>query len=582
MFSAEWLISNRVVQRANELLRRDPGLYATISSQADIEAIRSAGWSSIQYLAAACERYSDRVCFVTRRREITYRALWDRIVALADAVVEHDLASQRQLIGIFGAPSPDWVVADLMCMHVGAVSVPLHPGMSREQLGYAIRHAKLETIFCGVPEVALIRQLLSECPSVRSVVVMRDGAAEIAEGVDPTRPLRVFAIEELESRRGRGTPCIPAAGEDPLVTVVFSSGTTGMPKGVMLTERRWGAQLRFALEWPRIPHVHIGYLPLSHISGRRLVLEVMMNGGVTHFPASSDMSSLFDDLRDTRPTIVPLLPHVANLTYQHFQTEYLRRGGSQPTTATSDPVGERVLEEMRASFLGDRVCLIRTGTAPLAQEILEFVARCFDVPVANGYGSTELGSIAVNGRVLPHHEYKLVDAPELGYHVSDTPPRGELHVRSTEATIGYMNEPAATAALFDAEGYVRTGDVVEEPSPGFIVPIGRRGHVLRLAHGEFVNVTGLESLYAGRIPLVRQILIYGNPHRSALLAVVVPAVDHTASPFGLRQQLRRELDRVAREAPLQPHEVPRDFIIELDPFTRENHLLTDAFKLDRP
>ncbi|MDB4955282.1 MAG: hypothetical protein JWO36_2851 [Myxococcales bacterium] len=548
-----------------------------MSTLDDVAAIRGAGSSSIEYYAGACERYADRICFVTRDGTITYGALWKRVRALAAAVLDNKLAVKGQLIGICGAPSPDWVVADLMCLYVGAVSVPLHVGMSFEQLRHAIRHAELETIFCGPSEVVLIQALLAECPSVRSIIVMDD--ASVAD-----LP-RAFTLADLERGARDVAPSVPKPGDDPLVTVNFSSGTTGMPKGVLLTERRWSAQLRFALSWPRIPHVHIGYLPHSHISGRRLVCEVMMNGGVTHFPASGDMSSLFDDIRRARPTITPLLPHLANLTFQHFQTEYLRRGGLQLAAAIDDPIGELVMQEMRGSFLGDRLCLIRTGTAPLPREMIDFMTECFDVPVANGYGSTELGSIALNGRVLPQNEYKLVDAAELGYRVSDTPPRGELYVRSPEATIGYLNDPDATAALFDPDGYVRTNDVVEAPRPGFIAPLGRRRDVLRLSHGEFVNVSELENLYGGQIPLIQQIFIYGDPHRSTLLAVVVPRLDAVAPQIdfvlSVRRQLRLALDQVARDKKLPPHEVPREFIIELEPFSRENHLLTDAFKLDR-
>ena len=544
MSAADWLISPRVVDRARVLLERDPSLRSTISTPDDVAAISTAR-SSIEYVIAACTRYGDRACFVSGARTLTYGALLDRVRAIAGAAVVDQIAAPHQLIGICGLPSADWVTAELVCLYIGAVSVPLHVGMSHEQLRHAIRTAELATIYCAAPQLPLIQALLPECPSVRTLVVFDTFDALAA---------RAFAVP----------PC--PLSEDALVTINFSSGSTGMPKGVMLSERRWAAQLRFALTWPRIPHVHFGYLPLSHISGRRLVLEVMMNGGVTHFPASGDVSAVFDEIRRVRPTVLPLLPHLANLTYQHFQT----RCASLPAAS--------VIEEMRTAFLGDRLCLIRTGTAPLAQEVLEFVERCFDMPVANGYGSTELGSIAINGRVLPHNEYKLVDAPELGYRVTDTPPRGELVVRSPEAATGYLHEPEATRALFDAEGYLRTGDVVEESTPGTIVTLGRRNDVLRLAHGEFINVSELEGLFGGGIPLIRQIFIYGNPQRSVLLAVVVAGEDDPA----LRRQLRVELDRVARDKRLPPHEVPRDFIITTEPFSRDNGLLTDALKIDRP
>jgi fatty acid CoA ligase FadD9 len=508
---AEWLISPPVVERAQALLRREPALASAMSTTADAAMIRAAT-SSIRHVAAACERYGDRPCFVTQGRTTSYRELWRRVQAIAHLVARGDF------IGICGPPSVEWIVVDLACLYSGAVSVPLHVGMTADQLRHAIVQTKLAKIFCAD------RAPLE--PFGTSLV----GFDALDEGavVPPTEP----ALDEL-------------------VTLNFSSGSTGMPKGVMLTERRWRAQLQFALEWPRVPHVHVGYLPHSHISGRRLVYEVMMNGGVTYFPAQGDIATLFDEIRRARPTILPVLPHLASLIHQRFL-----RGSA--------------IAEMRETVLGDRLCLIRTGTAPIAPEVCDFLSRCFDVPVANGYGSTELGSIAVNGRVLPHNEYKLVDAPELGYRVDDTPPRGELYVRSPEAAIGYWNDPDATAQMFDPDGYVRTGDLVEQSATGYIIPLGRRAEVVRLAHGEFINVSELESLYGGRIPLIEKIFIYGSPHRSALLAVIVPRGDVD------RRHVRAAFDRVAREAGRPRHEIPRDFVISHEPF-----LLTDALKLDR-
>ena len=436
MSSAEWLISPRVVERAEALLRREPALASTMSTPADAASIRAQG-SSIRHVGAACERYGDHTCFVTQGRAISYRELWQRVQATAHGILRGDF------IGIYGPPSVEWIVVDLACLYAGAVSVPLHVGMTADQLRHAITQTNLATIFCA------------------------DRAPLESFGT----PLVGF--DALPTSGPVAPPVEPALDE--LVTLNFSSGSTGMPKGVMLTERRWRAQLQFALEWPRVPHVHVGYLPHSHISGRRLVYEVMMNGGVTHFPAPGDVASLFDEIRRARPTILPVLPQLANMIHQQFL-----RGSS--------------MADMRDTVLGDRLCLIRTGTAPIAPEVCDFLERCFDVPVANGYGSTELGSIAINGRVLPHNEYKLVDTPELGYR--------ELYVRSPEAAIGYWNDPDATARMFDPDGYVRTGDIVEETAPGFITPLGRRAEVVRLAHGEFINVSELESLYGGSETLV--------------------------------------------------------------------------------
>jgi fatty acid CoA ligase FadD9 len=203
--------------------------------------------------------------------------------------------------------------------------------------------------------------------------------------------------------------------------------------------------------------------------------------------------------------------------------------------------------------------------------VLAFLARCFDVPVADGYGTTETGALAINGVLFDHVDYKLVDVPELGY----TSPRGELLVRSAENTPGYYKDPEATAALFDGE-YLRTGDVVEERAPREIVWLDRRANVTKLSQGQFVATTQLEELYASRSTVIDQIYLYANARHAFLLAVVVPRT--AGDDVALRRAIREDLDRIAREAGRPAHEVPRDFVIERAPFTVANELVTESGK----
>ena len=303
----------------------------------------------------------------------------------------------------------------------------------------------------------------------------------------------------------------------------------------------------------------------------------MMRGGATYFVPRSDMSTLFEDLRLVRPTVLTLIPRVSMMIYQHFQTELQRRAGS-PTL--DSPAASALMEEMRERFLGNRLFGVGTGMAPTAPEVMAFLERCFEVPIANTYGSTEMGPVTVNDRVQPWVEYKLVDVPELGYRTSDRPfPRGELLVRSSRESPGYFHAEQPASATRDAEGYLSSGDIVEERGTGHVVWIDRKNDVLRLGNGEFVSISRLEDLYLARSPFLAQVYLYGSPRRSSLLAVLVPnhaaisaagygALDDTS----LRALLRAEIDRIAQEQRLPPHEVPRAFLLE-PAFTTDNGLL---------
>jgi len=245
------------------------------------------------------------------------------------------------------------------------------------------------------------------------------------------------------------------------------------------------------------------------------------------------------------------VPRLSELIYQHHQ-----RG--EPT----------------ADFLGDRMLLALTASAPTPPEVAAFVVREFQIPMVNVFAGTEYGQIFVDGRVNRTNvlALKLVEVPELGY----VYPRGELYVKTARAIASYYKNEQASRALFDAEGFIRTGDIFEQRGPDEMVWIDRKNNVLKLAQGEFVNIWKLEALFAAGSRHVKQIFIHGTSTRSYLLAVIVPdgEVD--------RATLRAELVRIADANGLAPYEIPRDFIVEPEPFDRESGLLTSLGKPSRP
>jgi fatty acid CoA ligase FadD9 len=186
----------------------------------------------------------------------------------------------------------------------------------------------------------------------------------------------------------------------------------------------------------------------------------------------------------------------------------------------------------------------------------------------------------------PVIEYKLVDVPELGYFATDKPyPRGELLVKSASATPGYYKRPDVTAGVFDEDGYYRTGDVMAEIAPNQVAYVDRRNNVLKLAQGEFVAVAHLEAAFAGAA-LVRQVFVYGNSERPYVLAVIVPTADalqkFAGDDAGLKAALRESLRETARTAELQSYELPVDFLVESEPFSTDNGLLSGVGKVLRP
>ena len=325
------------------------------------------------------------------------------------------------------------------------------------------------------------------------------------------------------------------------------------------------------------PVITLSYMPMSHLIGYGYVIMTLANGGTSYFAGKSDLSTLFDDLAMARPTTLSLVPRVCEMFFHQYLSELDRR-----TLAGADAaVREEITTAMREELLGGRVLAVGCGSAALSPEIKDFMETVLDQHLMIGYSSTEIagGMIVADEHVLrpPVVDYKLLDVPELGYFNTDKPyPRGELAVKSSRFMAGYYKRPDLTATMFDDGGYYKTGDVMAEVGPDRLRFVDRRNNVIKLSQGEFVAVARLEALYATS-PLVKQVYVYGSSERSFLLAVVVPT---SAAPD--RAAIGESLVKVARDHRLNGYEIPRDFLLESEPFSLENGLLSGVGKFLRP
>ncbi|MCX2712944.1 carboxylic acid reductase [Mycolicibacterium sp. J2] len=593
--------AERFQRRLNHLYDTDPQFAAAAPSDEVMAAVDQPGLRLPAVVKTVLQGYDDRpalgqraIEFVTdpatgrttaallpRFETITHRQLWDRVQAVANAWHDHPV-HRGDRVAILGFTSIDYTTIDTALSQLGAVSVPLQTSASVTALAPIV--AETEPVLIATSIDYLDDAVaLAESASIGQLVVF-DHHPE----VDDQRE----AVAAAQARLGSGVTVEPFADviergaalpdidgvvgpeDDPLALLIYTSGSTGAPKGAMYPESKvtnvWrpAANAHWDHNQGKVPSIVLSFMPMSHVMGRGILYGALASGGTVNFAARADLSTFLEDLALTRPTQLNFVPRIWDMLFQEFQSR---------TAHGADE--DEVLADMRENLLGGRYVSALTGSAPISPELKAWVERLLEQHLVEGYGSTEAGSVFVDGRITrpPVLEYKLVDVPELGYRLTDVPhPRGELLVKSTQLFPGYYKRPEITAQMFDEDGFYRTGDIVAELGPDEVRYVDRRNNVLKLAQGEFVTVSKLEAAFTTS-PLVRQIYIYGNSARPYLLAVVVPT-DPTVSKADIAQSLKD----TARAADLQSYEIPRDFLVETTPFTVENGLLTGIRKLAWP
>ncbi|WP_327099694.1 carboxylic acid reductase [Nocardia vinacea] len=598
----------QVVNRIADLYATYPDIRNARPKPETFAAIREPEMRPSQIVATVMAAYADRPALGHRVLEpttdesgrrtlrplpefgtITYGELWARVGAIA-AAWHHNPDNPIEagdFIATLGFTSSDYTTLDLACLYLGAVAVPLQAGAAPKQLSAIIAETE-PRILAATPETLTTAvECVLAGPAPERLVVFdyhpedddQRGAFESARDRLANTPI---VVESLESvlERGRTLPPAPlfVPDDDALELLIYTSGSTGTPKGAMYTSRlvtaMWLAQ-------PEVGGIGLNYMPMSHMAGRMSLYGVLARGGTAYFTAKSDISTLFEDIGLVRPTEMFFVPRVCDMVFQRYQSEMERRAEPDIDRAELD---RAVKTELREDFLGGRFLSPIVGSAPLAAEMKTFMESVIEMDLHDGYGSTEAGGAVMVDNVIhrpPVLDYKLVDVPELGYFGTDQPhPRGELLLKTSTMIPGYYKRPEVTAEIFDADGFYRTGDIVAELQPDELVYLDRRNNVLKLSQGEFVAVAHLEAVYASS-PLLEQIFVYGSSERAYLLAVIVPTED-TLRSADSKAALSDSLQRIAKEADLESYEIPRDFLIETEPFTTENGLLSGIGKLLRP
>eukprot|EP00026_Physarum_polycephalum_P001098 Phypoly_transcript_01099.p1 GENE.Phypoly_transcript_01099~~Phypoly_transcript_01099.p1 ORF type:complete len:1206 (+),score=157.70 Phypoly_transcript_01099:60-3677(+) len=471
-------------------------------------------------------------------------------------------------LGLYTTNRAEWIIADLACVYTSCVSVYIPYPMDTESLVSLINDAEMDAIIC---ESSLqILEITARLPLLRFIIQINSiSPAEVQ--LASTRNIHLVNFVELElSGSSNKIPPIRSLTSS-LSSIVYTSGSTGSPKGVMFTASAMNASLKSSItvgDAGKI--VLLEYLPLSHT--RAAYRHCCLLGG-QYALYNKGLSDLFSVAQVVNPTRFRGVPLVWNKLYMEYQASLVLA----MKTGLDEAEAKKVVLAKFSGILGSRIARVSTGSAPTSAAVANFLQECFK-EVVDAYGCTEVGSISANQRVVRTSEFKIVDCDELGYRETDQPyPRGEVAVRTQDMSSGYYKNEAANLSSFTPDGYFLTGDIAELRD-GQLIIIDRKKNFFKLANGKFVRCEHLETIFM-KSDCIHQIFITGDPLRDYVVAVVVPSL--AATQEDIKKQIMGEISKIATEYQLANHEVPKALIIEQEPFSVDNGTLTPTFKKAR-
>lgn len=545
-------------------------------------------------------------------------------------------------VGMYAKNCPQWTLMQYAALSQGFVVVPIYDTLGPNIVEYVCNNAQVKVVCVSAdnyPKLASVRDC-GKTPTVQKVVVL--GPSEI----EPTpQAVSGEGVVDIVPMLDEGKKLTKEAMHDPapvtlddLMVIMYTSGTTGNPKGVMLSHRAVLSSVSSAYaffdKWDATfthEDIMLSYLPLSHIFEQQSEALLLGKGGRIGF-YSGNIKLLLNDLETLLPTVFAGVPRVFARFQQRieenvetsgflkkmlFQWGYARqlRAEENPGEIERNGLWDKlVFEKVRAKLL-PKGRLVITGSAPMSQQTNDFLKINLKCPVVQGYGLTEtVGGVTCSipgrsksgtcGGPFPGVQVKLKDLPDMGYLNDDKPyPRGEVCVKGDIVFTGYYGNEKATKEVFTEDGFFRTGDVGQWREDGSLQIIDRAKNLFKLSQGEYVSPEALEQEY-NKAKLVGQIFVYGNSLHSTLLAAVVPDVvaakawgeSHGLSTLesiavapGFKKELLDQLSEMREKSNFKKYETIRDVVIEVSDlndlgqgFTVENNLMTPSFKLKRP
>uniref|UniRef100_A0A665VD81 Long-chain-fatty-acid--CoA ligase n=1 Tax=Echeneis naucrates TaxID=173247 RepID=A0A665VD81_ECHNA len=523
---------------------------------------------------------------------LKYKQVSDRAELFGSGLIHRGLKSgQETFIGIFAQNRPEWIIGELACYTYSMVAVPLYDTLGPEALVFIIDRADITAVLCDnqkKAETLLQNRENGQSPVLKTIVLMDPFDPQLVErgaqcGVD------IVSMQDVE----------PPKPED-LSIICFTSGTTGDPKGAMLTHENVVSDAAGVIKSFEVPgpDVSISFLPLAHMF-ERVVQTVLYSAGAKVGFFQGDIRLLPDDMKTLQPTIFPVVPRLLNRTTV-FYFIFVKEG-----IIRSNSIWDKLIFHKVQESLGGRVRVMVTGAAPISPSVLNFLRASLGCQIFEAYGQTEstagctfsMPGDASAGHVgvpLPCNIVKLVDVEEMNYFASNG--EGEVCIKGRNVFKGYLKDPEKTAETLDKDGWLHTGDIGKWLPSGVLKIIDRKKNIFKLSQGEYIAPEKIENVYVRSGP-VAQVFVHGDSLQSCLVAIVVPdpevlpdfaaslgcrgSIEDLCKNTEVKKAILSDMTKLGKDAGLKSFEQVKDLYLHPDQFTIENGLLTPTLKAKR-
>ncbi|XP_036105434.1 long-chain-fatty-acid--CoA ligase 1 isoform X3 [Molossus molossus] len=559
---------------------------------------------------------------------LSYKQVAEMAECVGSALIRKGFrTAPDQFVGIFAQNRPEWVIIEQGCFAYSMVVVPLYDTLGAEAITYIVNKAELSLVFVDKPEKAnlLLDGVENKLtPGLKIIVLMDSYGSDLLErgkkcGVEITS---MKAMEDL-GRANRKKPKPPAPGD--LAVICFTSGTTGNPKGAMITHGNIVSDSSAFVKMTQsvlglnASDTHISFLPLAHMYEQLMQFVMLCHGAKIGF-FQGDIRLLMDDLKTLQPTIFPVVPRLlnrmfdrifgqANTTLKRWLLDFASKRKEAELRSgiiRNNSLWDKLIFRKIQANLGGKVRLMVTGAAPVSATVLTFLRAALGCQFYEGYGQTECTagcSLTIPGdwtaghvgAPMPCNLVKLVDVEDMNYLAAKG--EGEVCVKGPNVFQGYLKDPAKTAEALDKDGWLHTGDIGKWLPNGTLKIVDRKKHLFKLAQGEYIAPEKIENVYLRSEP-VAQVFVHGESLQSFLIAIVVPDVEtlgrwaQKRGVDGSFEELCRNKDvkkailedmvRLGKEAGLKPFEQVKGIALHSELFSVDNGLLTPTMKAKRP